>query len=250
MEDFNFENSFDSTNGNDNFLHLKFSLFRIEYNLLAIFFDSNKCLIKEDFKIISYQKEHNDTIECEIINEASLKIKNVLKSLNEKDDLFNYLSFLSSPIIQMEERTIFYFSKENTFSKLTKILSQQIFNGFILYEFEKIENPINEFYESEEFMKEVNKEIKFKVSFVSNDILNSICCLNRYMLKENICNELARENYSLKILHERMHLIIFENKLRAKNTLLKSPLIKELLLDKQKLEPESGDMLESLISVI
>jgi len=218
--------------------------------LLAIFFDSFKCIIKEDFTIISNLKEEENNIESEIINQASDKIKNLFKSLYVQDDLFNCLSFINSPILQVDEQSIFYFSQQNSFSTLKRKLSEQCFNSFILFDFGKIEHPVNEFYESEEFMEEVSYEIKFKVSFVSNEFLNDICCLNKSIMRENFSDDLKREKYSFKILHERIHFILFGNKLKLKNTSIKSPLVKVLLKDQQKLAADSGDMIEYMMSVI
>jgi len=69
-------------------------------------------------------------------------------------------------------------------------------------------------------------------------------------MDKNFSKELKREKYSFIILHQNIHFIAFQNLLKSKNTSLKSPIIKELMKDKKKLQPQSGEMFEFLLCVI
>jgi len=167
-----------------------------------------------------------------------------LISLNDQDDLYNYLSFVTSDIIKNSNRIIYSFNSANNFSRLRNLIKERSFDVFILFENEPIpENLENlEKNESSNFLDE-------EISLVENTLLNKICCLKKDLMDEKVSEELKIEKYSLRIQHEIVHFIFYENIFNLKSTLFGTPLIEKLLKNQQNTRADSGDMVEYLMAV-
>lgn len=164
--------------------------------------------------------------------------------MNDQDDLFNYLSFLTSDITKNKNEIIFRFNSANTFSRLKNLIKERSFNFFILFQNEPIAQNLKNL--GNNVLIDVSDE---EYSFVENTLLNKICCLKRDLMDQENSVDLKIEKYSLKIQHEVVHLMLYENIINLKSILLGTPLIEKLLKNKQTIRADSGDMIEYLMAV-
>lgn len=80
------------------------------------------------------QIKEEDKFYIDIVKESLSVLKNIFEGLEKEDDLFNYLTFVSSDIeYNLNQDPTFTFENNKTFLELKEEIINSIFNNLILF---------------------------------------------------------------------------------------------------------------------
>ncbi len=187
------------------------------------------------------------------MDQASKNLENILKNLDEKDLLFNYLSLFKNTItLDWNGKPCYDFSKSIGFHEMSDYLKRPIFSYFIIYKKkEKLQQQINDptylFSQNNEFHHNQKKET---LCFTHPFQLNNFCFIDSkaFSFLKNCFFQIP---YAMSfMLHEVPHLYTGETikfLVSAYHNKLGSPFIEGVNFGKKG---ESGELLEYFITPV